>query len=65
MYHFTIIYSNTMLLTGPAGVSHWAVEAQRDLYQELHVLNTNFEAIASQDRPTQVGACPLLPMVLL
>ena len=49
------LYSDYVNLTGPAGVSHWAVESQRDHYQELYVLNNNFELIVAQDNASQVG----------
>ena len=33
---------------GPAGVSHWVHESQRDELKDLKVLTTNYEAIKNQ-----------------
>ena len=49
-----ILLSNDFILSGQAGVSHWIFEDQKEEFQELKVLATNFRHIRDQEKLSQV-----------
>ena len=56
-----LAFINGNNVTGQRGVSHWIHPDQQDEYQDIYVLITNYETIASQNQPSQVGI-PLLEL---